>query len=94
MSIKTFRHKGLRRLYHDDDASGVQPEWADNLRHMLHVIDTASSVRDIGQFPGWKLHPLKGDRKGSWGLTITGNWRLTFRFEKGDAFDLNIEDYH
>ena len=94
MPIQNFRHKGLRRLYQHDDASGVRPDWADKLRDMLLAIDTAATVREIGQFPGWRLHPLKANYRGSWGITITGNWRLVFRFADGDAFDLDIVDYH
>ena len=50
--------------------------------------------QEVGLFPGWRLHPLKGDLKGFWSVTITGNWRLIFRFEDGDAFDLDLVDYH
>ena len=50
--------------------------------------------QDVGLFPGWKLHPLKGDLKGFWSVTVTGNWRVIFRFEKGDAFDVDLVDYH
>jgi toxin HigB-1 len=61
---------------------------------MLLAIHTAATVDDIAVVPGWRLHPLKGNLAGYWGLTVTGNWRLIFRFEDGDAFDLDLLDYH
>ncbi len=94
MPIQSFRHKGLKRLYEEDDVRRVPAASADKLRLMLTIIDTAPGVEEIRLFPGWRLHPLKGDRAGFWSLTVTGNWRLTFRFELGDAFDLDLEDYH
>ena len=60
----------------------------------LAALDTAEEPNDVGLFPGWRLHPLKGDRKGFWSVTITGNWRVIFRFDKGDALDLDFIDYH
>ena len=56
--------------------------------------DTAEEPSDVGLFPGWRLHPLKGDLKGLWSVTITGNWRIVFSFRKGDAFDVDLTDYH
>ncbi len=61
---------------------------------MLAAIDTASAVEEIALFPGWRLHRLKGDLAGYWSLTVTGNWRVVFRFENGDALDLDLVDYH
>ena len=94
MPIKTFRHKGLKRLYEAGSTSGVPPRLADKIRDMLATIDTADSVSEIGLFPGWRLHPLKGDLAGRWSLTVSGNWRIVFRFEEGDAFELDLLDYH
>jgi len=61
---------------------------------VLAALDTAEGPGDMGLFPGWRLHPLKGDHKGSWSVTITGNWRIVFCFVKGDAFDVDLTDYH
>lgn len=61
---------------------------------MLLAIDTAEAIGDLDVLPGWRLHPLKGELAGIWSLTVTGNWRLTFRFEDGDAFELDLVDYH
>jgi proteic killer suppression protein len=94
MPIRNFRHKGLRRLFVDDDARGVPPQLATKLRDMLAAVDTADSVGEIALFPGWRLHELKGEYDGYWSLTVTGNLRVIFRFESGDAFDLELIDYH
>jgi toxin HigB-1 len=84
----------LKRLFEDDDARGIQPKFTDKLRDMLVVIDTAAKVEDVGLFPGWRLHRLKGELSDRWSLTVSGNWRLIFRFEEGDAYDLDLVDYH
>jgi len=94
MPIQSFRHKGLRRLYEEDKTAGLPSKLVGKLRDMLVAIDTAESVDDIGLFPGWRLHQLKGDLAGHWSLTVSGNWRLIFRFEKGEAFDVDLVDYH
>jgi proteic killer suppression protein len=94
MAIQDIRHKGLKRLFEDDDARALPANLAGKLRDMLAAIDTASAVEEIALFPGWRLHRLKGNLAGHWSLTVTGNWRLVFRFENGDAFDLDLVDYH
>ena len=94
MAIQTFRHKGLKRLFENDDARGIQAKFADKLRDMLAAIDTAMTAEEVGLFPGWRLHRLKGDLFDYWSLTVSGNWRVIFRFEQGDAYDLDLVDYH
>jgi proteic killer suppression protein len=94
MAIQTFRHKGLKRLFENDDARGIPAKFADKLRDMLAVIDTAMAAGEVGLFPGWRLHRLKGDLSDYWSLTVSGNWRIIFRFEQGDAHDLDFVDYH
>jgi proteic killer suppression protein len=94
MTIRSIRHKGLRRLYAHDDRRGVSAAFANKLRDMLHALDSAESIEEVEIMPGWRLHPLKGDLKDMWSLTISGNWRLVFRFQGGDAFDLDLTDYH
>jgi proteic killer suppression protein len=95
MRLARFRHKGLRQLYEDDNAKGVPAAMADKLRRLLLALETADTPDQVGRFPGWKLHPLKGELKGSWSLTITGNWRLTFRYdpEADTATDIDLVDY-
>ena len=92
--IKTFRSKGLKRFFEHGDAAALPAGQAEKLSDILAAIDTAVEPSEVALFPGWRLHPLKGALKGSWSVTITGNWRVTFRFEDGDAFDVDLVDYH
>jgi proteic killer suppression protein len=96
MEFGRFRHKGLKALHHDDDAKGVPSVMADKLRKLLFALETADSVDQISRFPGWRLHPLKGDLKGFWSLTVTGNWRVIFRYDEktNTAADIDLIDYH
>ena len=96
MQFGRFRHKGLRQLYEDDDARAVPPAMADKLRKLLFALQTADNLDQVSRFPGWKLHPLKGDRKGCWSLTVTGNWRLIFGYDAktNTASGLDLVDYH
>lgn len=94
MPIQSIRHKGLRRLLEKGDARSLPAASVDKLRDMLLAIHTARTVDDADVVPGWRLHPLKGKLAGHWSLTVTANWRLTFRFEDGNAFDLDLLDYH
>ncbi|HEY6343504.1 MAG TPA: type II toxin-antitoxin system RelE/ParE family toxin [Bryobacteraceae bacterium] len=77
--IKNIRHKGLKRLYEDDDPRGVRAEHATNLRDILARLDAAHALSEM-DVPGFRLHPLKGDLKGFWGVTVRANWRVIFRF--------------
>ena len=94
MPIQSFRHKALQRLFETGDARGLPAGQTDKLLDVLAALDTAEEPSEVGLFPGWRLHPLKGDRKGFWSVTITGNWRIIFRFDKGDALDVDYIDYH
>lgn len=91
--IKKFKRKGLKKLFEDDDRSGVQASHADKLLDILDRLDASSDVEDM-RYPGSGLHQLQGDRKGEWLITVSKNWRLTFTFEDGDAYNVNYEDYH
>jgi proteic killer suppression protein len=91
--IRSFRHKGLRRYYETSSTSGIQAAHAVRLRMQLTALDTAQRIQDM-DIPGYKLHPLKGKLKGRWSIWVSGNWRLTFAFEEGDAHLLDYEDYH
>ena len=82
VQLVRFRHKGLRHLYEDGNAKGVPSAMADKLGKLLLALETAEALEQLGRFPGWRLHPLKGERKGSWSLTVTGNWRLVFRYDE------------
>jgi len=94
MAILGFRHKGLRGLFEDDDASGIQTQLAKKLKRMLAALDKATAIDDLETLPGWRLHLLKGGLKGFWSLTVSGNWRLVFRFRDGHAIDVDLIDYH
>jgi proteic killer suppression protein len=96
MRLARFRHKGLRQLHEDDDAKGVPAAMADKLRKLLLALETAETLDQVGRFPGWKLHPLKGELKQFWSLTVTGNWRLIFRHDRetNTAADIDLIDYH
>ena len=91
--IKSFRHKGLRRLFETGDTVGVQVGHAKRLRLQLSALDTARTIDDM-DISGFRLHPLKGDMKGRWSITVNGNWRVTFELKDGNAYVLDYEDYH
>lgn len=91
--IRSIRHKGLKRLFEQDDPRGVNPEHTSKLRDILATLHAAPSV-DHMDLPGYRLHPLKGDLKGFWGVTVRANWRVIFRFVEGHAEDVDYVDYH
>ncbi len=91
--INSFRHKGLRRFYETGSTAGIQASHRKRLRMQLIALDTAGIINDM-DIPGFKLHPLKGDRKGLWSISVSGNWRITFDFKDGNAYIVNYEDYH
>jgi proteic killer suppression protein len=91
--VKTIKHRGLRRLYEDNDSSGVLSQYVAKIRRILLALDNAEDIRAL-DLPGFRLHPLKGDLVGFWSVTVSGNWRIIFRFEQGDAFDVDLVDYH
>jgi len=91
--IRTFRHKGLKRLFDKDNSSGVRTDQAARIRDVLAHLDGAESPQDL-DLPGYRLHGLRGELKGHWSVTIFGNWRINFRFEDGGAFDVDLVDDH
>lgn len=91
--IRNIRHKGLKRLYEDDDPRGVAPQHLTKLRDILARLDAARALSEM-DVPGFRLHPLKGDLRGFWGVTVRANWRVIFRFVEGDALDVDYVDYH
>lgn len=91
--IKGFRHKGLERFFLTGSKAGIQAKHAERLRLILGRLHAATSPEDMS-LPGLSLHPLSGDRKGIWSVKVSGNWRITFLFEDGDAHVVNYEDYH
>ena len=96
MKIRSFAHKGLKRLYAEDSAKGVPPDTVDKLRKMFAFLDDMEEADELRALTVWKVHTLTGDRKGTWSLSVTRNRRLTFRIDTAEReiCDLNLEDYH
>lgn len=93
VAIKSFRHKGLERFFATGNKQGIQAKHADRLRLVLGLLNAATSPRDLG-LPGLALHELQGQRKGTWSVKVSGNWRITFGFAGKDAHLVDYEDYH
>jgi toxin HigB-1 len=91
--IETLKHKGLRRLHEKNDRSGIRPDLAEKLQKILSALEAAASPEDM-VLPMFRFHPLTGDRRGTYSVTVKANWRVTFRFRDGAAYDVNLEDYH
>jgi len=91
--IKSFKHKGLKEYWETGNTKGIPAQLAKKIDSRLAVIDDAKEIEDIN-YPGFDLHELKGDRKGTWAVKVSGNWRITFKFVEGDAYEVNLEDYH
>ena len=91
--IRSIRHRGLKRLYEDDDPRSVIAEHVAKLRDILARLDAASTAADM-DLPGFRLHPLKGELKGFWTVTVRANWRVVFRLVKHDVLDVDYLDYH
>jgi toxin HigB-1 len=91
--IRSFRHSGLKALHNGRTAGRVAPEHINKLRDILAVLDRSRSARDM-DLPGFRLHALKGALKGHYAVSVSGNWRVTFGFEDGDAVDMDYVDYH
>ena len=91
--IRAFKHAGLKRYFETGKAKGIPSDMTKRIQVRLNVLNRAKELRDLN-LPGFGFHSLKGNRKGEYALTLTVNYRLTFRFEEGDVSDLNLEDYH
>ena len=91
--IRSFKHRGLKRLYEDGDRRGIRPDLIEDVEDILARLDRAETPQAMN-LPGYRLHALKGDLRGFWSVTVRANWRIVFRFEGVDAFDLELTDYH
>lgn len=91
--IESFRHRGLKRFYEDDDSRKLPPELVERIRDILTALDAALEVEELKR-PSFRLHPLKGALKGSWAVTVRANWRIVFRFSNGAVSDVDFIDYH
>lgn len=91
--IASFKHKGLKRLFELGDRSLVRADLLRRVENILATLDAAESPQAL-DLPGYRLHPLKGERKGFWAVTVRANWRIVFRFRGANAFDVELTDYH
>ncbi len=91
--IRSFRHRGLKRLYERGDRSRIRPDLLDRIKRILARLEIAQQIQDM-RLHSYRLHPLKGELKGFWSVTVSGNWRIIFRFDSGNAFDVDLVDYH
>jgi len=94
MDIASIAHKGLRDYYLHGNAKGLKQDVIPRLRTILFALEAAPDMTTVEGPPGWRIHQLKGDRAGAWSISVTGNWRLTFKIEGGAIVNLSLEDYH
>lgn len=91
--IKNFKHKGLKQFFINDDKSLLNPQHSARISRVLDRLEVVEKIQDMN-LPGYGLHQLTGSKKTLWSVKVSSNWRITFRFEGGDAYDVNLEDYH
>ncbi len=91
--IQSFLHKGLKRLFEDGDRKGIRADLLDRVENVLFVLNRASTPEQM-DLPGFRLHPLKGNLKGFWSVSLSANWRIIFRIDGGHARDVDLIDYH
>ena len=94
VKIGSVQHRGLLRLIEDDDARELPPDMVKRLRNILAMLLVAEDMAKVSGPPGWRIHQLKGDRAGTWSVSVSGNWRLTFAVESSEVRNLDLEDYH
>jgi proteic killer suppression protein len=94
MNIRGVRHRGLRRLIEDNDGRGIRLDLLDRVRKILAVLIVAPDMSGVAGPPGWRIHQLAGDRRGTWSISVSGNWRITFDLEGDEILNLDLEDYH
>ena len=92
--IKSFRHQGLRRYFETGDHRDLRADQVKRIRRVLAILDAAVSIETLETLPGMRLHALKGDLDGFWSISVTGNWRIVFRFDAGEMSDVDFVDYH
>ena len=91
--ITSFRHRGLKRLYERGEAAQVRPDMLEKIENILARLDVATAPEKM-DLPGFRLHPLRGDLRGFWSVTVRANWRIIWRFENAHAVDVDLIDYH
>jgi proteic killer suppression protein len=94
MRIRSVRHKGLRRLLEDNDSRGIRHDLVNRVHNILAALVAAQDMNGVEGPPGWRIHQLTGGRAGTWSISASGNWRITFELEHGEISNLDLEDYH
>ena len=94
MNIRGVKHGGLRRFLENDDPRELRPDLVNRARNILTALVAAADMQGVQGPPGWRIHRLSGDREGTWSVSVSGNWRITFDLEGGDVTNLDLEDYH
>jgi proteic killer suppression protein len=94
MDIRNVKHRGLRRLIEDNDGRGIRQDLLNRVRNVLTVLILAPSMEDVRGPPGWRVHQLTGDRRDTWSVSVSSNWRITFDLEDDEILNLDLEDYH
>lgn len=92
--IVSFNHKGLEEFYNTGNARKLPGQQVSKIRNLLSALDAAETIDDMGVYPGWRLHPLKGDMKDYWSVTVSGNYRIIFKFKDANVSDVDYLDYH
>tara|TARA_R110002167_G_scaffold186979_2_gene388107 strand:+ start:261 stop:545 length:285 start_codon:yes stop_codon:yes gene_type:complete len=94
VDVYSIRHRGLRLFFDRGQSRGLPAQRVERIRRILTALNDAESLDELATMPGWRLHRLHGDRRGTWSISVSGNWRLTFRVQDGGIHDLDLEDYH
>ena len=94
MNIRSVRHQGLRRFIEDNESRGLRPDLVERIRKIVAVLILAQDMSEVHGPPSWRIHQLAGDRAGTWSISVSGNWRLTFEVVSHDIEHLDLEDYH
>jgi proteic killer suppression protein len=94
MRIRTIRHRGLKRLIERDTDREIRPDMTRRVKNVLAALVSADGIRSLKALPGWRVHELAGDRKGTWSIAVSGNWRITFEIADDEIVNLDLEDYH
>jgi proteic killer suppression protein len=94
MRIRSVRHRGLKRFIEDDVSRGIRRDLVNRARRILTALQAAQDIEGLKGPPGWRVHQLSGDRAGTWSVSVSGNWRITFDLEGGEIRNLDLEDYH
>lgn len=94
MRVRSVKHKGLKSLIENDDPKGIRGDLVGRTRRILTALISAQDMESLEGPPGWRIHQLTGDRAGTWSISASGNWRITFDLHDGEVCNLNLEDYH